>query len=182
MNISETRQLLTMIWSLFPNAPKLSQADKEAMVIVWIDLLYPYKPQDVWLAVKRCVEREPRFVPSAPEIKANVSKTLDWDKHKSAECLALEKKFEELGGELEPNEMLYEKYRLEDMRKYGEEITEEDLAQWNAMLERSQMSKMLRNKYHREAEIKALEAYDREVKEKLIEDGTLQKLPKLCLT
>ena len=74
MNLRETQQLLTMLWSMYPNAPKLTREDKENMAMAWLGLMYEYSLEDVWKAVKMCFEREPRFVPTAPEVLKNCTK------------------------------------------------------------------------------------------------------------
>lgn len=75
MNRQETARLLTIVWSLYPNAPKMTREDKEAMVMAWLALLYEYALNDVWEAVKECMEHEPRFVPTAPEVLTRCRKS-----------------------------------------------------------------------------------------------------------
>ena len=74
MNLRETQQLLTMLWSMYPNAPKLSRDDKEVMATAWLGLLFEYSLEDVWKAVRQCFEHEPRFLPTAPEVLKRCSK------------------------------------------------------------------------------------------------------------
>lgn len=76
MNIDETKALLSMIWSLYPNAPKLSPEDKAITAVSWFNLLYIFTLNDAWEGAKRCFKENPRFVPTAPEILKNTRKTL----------------------------------------------------------------------------------------------------------
>lgn len=81
MTITETRRLLTIIWSLFPNAPRLTQEDKGAMAVAWFSLLYEYSFADVWFATRDCLSRKPNFIPSCPEIAKIVCAHFDVDAH-----------------------------------------------------------------------------------------------------
>jgi hypothetical protein len=89
MNLRETQQLLTMIWSMYPNAPRLSREDKEVMAMAWLGLMYEYSLEDVWKAARQCFEAEPRFIPTAPEVMRRCTKSYKVERYLPPEYAAL---------------------------------------------------------------------------------------------
>lgn len=77
MTLNETKGFLSMLWSLYPNAPKLTAEDKALMAVSWFNLLYEFSLADVWEAAKRCFDIQPRFTPTAPEVRAQCRRTLN---------------------------------------------------------------------------------------------------------
>lgn len=84
MNIAQTRQVLTYIWSTHPNAPKLEGDGKTAIIASYFRVLYKYSIDDVLDAVDR-VCHESAFIPSAYEIEAKCTKHVEIGAYLSSE-------------------------------------------------------------------------------------------------
>lgn len=67
----DAKTLLTWLWGLFPNAPKLSADDRQAMAYSYWELLKEFSADDVMAATRKCLKEKPSFVPTAPEILKN---------------------------------------------------------------------------------------------------------------
>ena len=93
MNINETQTFLTMLWSLFPNAPKCDADSKKAMIAAWFYVLHEYTLNDVWEGSQRVLRDKPSFIPNAFEILASCKKTVNPDAFLDSEYYDLEQKF-----------------------------------------------------------------------------------------
>lgn len=71
MNINETKQALSYIYSTHPHAPKLTHDDKTRMVYAYFRVLYKYDLQDVLNAIDSA-SRESAFCPSAYDIERHM--------------------------------------------------------------------------------------------------------------
>lgn len=91
MNISQTQDLLSWLWSKFPNGKTLSADDKRSTVVAYFDELWQYSLEDVIAAVRKALAAQPHFVPSAPEIAHYCTKTIDVEKYLPREYAQLEK-------------------------------------------------------------------------------------------
>ena len=79
MNISQTQQVLSYIWSTHPSAPKYSDDGKTRIIASYFRVLYKYSIDDVLDAVDRVCHESPTFIPSAYEIEKQCHKTVDVD-------------------------------------------------------------------------------------------------------
>ena len=77
MNIEQTRQVLTYIWSTHPSAPKLEGDGKTATIASYFRILYKYSIEDVLEAVDRVCRESAAFIPSAYEIEAKCTRHVD---------------------------------------------------------------------------------------------------------
>lgn len=93
MNIEETRNFLTMLWSLFPNAPRSSSDEKKATVAAWFYVLHEYSIGDVWIASQKVLYEKPVFIPTAYEILSRCHKTTNPERFLGDEYAELEKRF-----------------------------------------------------------------------------------------
>lgn len=80
MNIQDTAQLLMMLWSAYPNAPRLSAEDQHFMTRTWAMLFAHYPQRDVWYATQWAMRDSPKWLPSAPRIKANLRRMYAWQR------------------------------------------------------------------------------------------------------
>ena len=76
MNLEQTRQILSFIWSANPNAPKMDDVDKQRIAAAYCITLHEYSFHDVMDAVLECGKKS-TFVPSAFEILAHCKKRYD---------------------------------------------------------------------------------------------------------
>ncbi len=93
MNFQETQTFLTMLWSLFPNAPKCDAESKKAMVAAWFYVLHEYALNDAWKAASEALKDKPSFIPTAFEVLAKCKKTLNTDAFLGDEYHKLENVF-----------------------------------------------------------------------------------------
>ncbi len=77
MNIQETRNILAILWSYYPNAPKLDDSAATLMALSWARMFAEFSQLDVMNALQKAVKMSPKFVPTAPEILAHCTKTLE---------------------------------------------------------------------------------------------------------
>ncbi|MBQ9396012.1 MAG: hypothetical protein IJU23_10960 [Proteobacteria bacterium] len=122
MNITQTRQVLSYIWSTHPSAPKYTGEDKVRTVAAYFRVLYQYSVEDVMEAVDRICRESPTFIPSAYEIEKRCTKHINVEAY-------LPREYEVLGDRLEDAEekrlALKDDYqaafcaRTEIMREYG---------------------------------------------------------------
>lgn len=178
MNLRETKQLLTMLWSMYPNAPKLSKEDKEIMAMAWLTCLYEYSLEDVWKAVKKCVEREPRFIPTAPEVQKRTEKDYKVEKYLTQEYEDLNRLIDrsittEIGRERRLREF---KVRIENKK----ELTEEEKEIFEKDKIDSEISKRI-DKLWNEAYEEARIAYEQRERAKLADDGMMTELKRLAI-
>ena len=171
MNTRETQQLLSMIWSMFPNAPKLTKDDKTVMVMSWLSLLHEYSVEDVWKAVKRCIDREPRFVPTAPEVMKNCFKNVDVEHYLPANYEELSETIDRSFSAVASRNYEIKFYRDTDK----DQLTPVQAATLQRLEHEREIERKL-NAMWAEALSKATAAYDRREKEKLRDDGTIQRL------
>lgn len=75
MNIAQTRQIMSYIWSTHPSAPKFSDEDKVRTIASYFRVLYKFSIEDVLDAIDRVCRKSPTFIPSAYEIEAACVKT-----------------------------------------------------------------------------------------------------------
>ena len=174
MNLRETQQLLTMLWSLYPNAPKLSKEDKNVMAMAWLSVLYEYSRDDVWMATKRCIAAEPRFVPTAPEILKRCEKTYHIEQYLPPEYDELSKKVDlSLEAERERRQLI----RIMDQCK---ELDAEDRALYLKMKEEQEIIKRIDHLWKTARET-AENAYAQAERAKLFDDGAATKLKQLSI-
>ncbi len=93
MNIEDTRNFLTMLWSLFPNAPKSSPDEKRATVAAWFCVLHEYTISDAWNAAQEVLREKPTFIPTAFEILNRCRKTVNPEDFVCSEYKDLESKY-----------------------------------------------------------------------------------------
>ncbi len=97
MNIQQTQQVLSYIWSTHPSAPKYSEDGKMRTVAAYFRVLYQYSVDDVMEAVDKVCRESPSFIPSAYEIEKRCSKRINVEAY-------LSKEYEVLGDRLEEAE------------------------------------------------------------------------------
>ena len=85
MNIQQTQQVLSYIWSTHPSAPKYSEDGKVRTVAAYFRVLYQYSVEDVLEAVDRICRESPTFIPSAYEIEAKCTRHVDIEAYLSSE-------------------------------------------------------------------------------------------------
>ena len=85
MNISQTQQVLSYIWSTHPSAPKYSDEGKTRIIASYFRILYKYSIDDVLEAVDRVCRESSTFIPSAYEIEAKCTKHVDIEAYLSSE-------------------------------------------------------------------------------------------------
>lgn len=85
MNIQQTQQVLSYIWSTHPSAPKYSEDGKMRTVAAYFRVLYQYSVEDVLDAVDRVCRESATFIPSAYEIEAKCTKHADIEAYLSSE-------------------------------------------------------------------------------------------------
>ena len=174
MNQKETAQLLSMIWSLYPNAPKITREDKEAMVFSWLCMLHEYSLADVWAGVKECMRKEPRFVPTAPEVMQKCEKSYNVERY-------LPKEYGELIAGIDQG-VTAEANRAQIIRYYkkeGAKSTAEKAAYQRAVDERERIRKA--DAIWAEAYTTARIAYEQAERAKLADDGTAARLKQLAI-
>lgn len=169
MNLVDTQQLLTMLWSLYPNAPKLARDDKIAMSMAWLAVLSDYALEDVWKAAKRCFQKEPRFVPSAPQILSECEKSLPIDQYLATEYNTLS---EEVDASIERE---IERHQAMRLLRAEETLSDAD-AKWLNELEEEERKVKKLNDLWKEAVKSAEYAYDGREKSRMIEDGSINRL------
>lgn len=92
MNISQTQQVLSYIWSTHPSAPKYSDEGKARIIASYFRVLYKFDINDVLEAVDRVCRESATFIPSAYEIEAKCTKHVDIESYLSSEyVLVLER-------------------------------------------------------------------------------------------
>ena len=176
MNLKETQQLLSMIWSMYPNAPKLSREDKEMMAFAWLGLLYEYSLNDVWKGVRKATEQESRFVPTAPEVLKYCQKEYQIERYLPSEYSELRAELEEKLGGRSPAEV----YGLIEMFRKCKPETDEERRLLTDMLDARQILRKL-DEIWDIAYATARNAYASAEKRKLIDDGAIKKLEMLAL-
>lgn len=77
MNIAQTQQVLSYIWSTHPSAPKYSDEGKTRIIASYFRILYRFDINDVLEAVDRVCRESVTFIPSAYEIEAKCTKHVD---------------------------------------------------------------------------------------------------------
>lgn len=77
MNIAQTQQVLSYIWSTHPSAPKYSDEGKTRIIASYFRILFKYDIQDVLAAVDAVCRESATFIPSAYEIEAKCQKHVD---------------------------------------------------------------------------------------------------------
>lgn len=177
MNLRETQQLLTMIWSMYPNAPKLTREDKDVMAVAWLGLMYEYSLEDVWKAVKICIEKEPRFVPTAPEVLRNCTKDYRTERFLPPEYEELCRQVDMTMNGHTKRECLL-RMLMEEQRERG--LDDEQ----KRMLEKIRREKAILREIERmwhEAYSTARIAYEQAERAKLAEDGAAKKLRALAI-
>lgn len=178
MNLRETQQLLTMLWSMYPNAPKLSREDKEVMAVAWLGLMYEFSLEDVWKAVRQCFEHEPRFIPTAPEVLKRCSKDYKIERY-------LPPEYEKLCGKVDlsmraeiDRDNLERSLLLRQKEKGGLDAEDREL------LEDIRRDKAIVKQIDRmwsEASTTARIAYEQAERAKLADDGTEERLKALAM-
>lgn len=95
MNIAQTRQVLTYIWSTHPSAPKLEGDGKTATIASYFRILYKYSIEDVLEAVDHVCRESATFIPSAYEIEAKCTRHVDVEAYLSREYEMISERLEE---------------------------------------------------------------------------------------
>lgn len=149
--------MLSYIYSTHPNAPALTQDDKTRMVAAYFRILSKYTLQDVLSAVDIYCREKHSFIPTPYEIESKVCRTLDVEQY-------LPQKYWDLDKELYQYKAtnLYalqseirSKYRLTQ-----DEIEREKLKAEFEECEKRKVINIKLAEMYREAEIKAIEAYE----------------------
>ena len=174
MNLRETQQLLTMLWSLYPNAPKLSKDDKSVMAMAWLSVLYEYSRDDVWQAAKICIAAEPRFLPTAPEILKRCEKSLSVEHYLPREYVELTSQIDmSIEAERERRQLI----RIMDQCK---DLDAEDKALYAKVKGEQAILKKI-NEMWKTARETAENVYAQAERAKLYEDGTAERLKQLSI-
>lgn len=178
MNLRETQQLLTMLWSMYPNAPNLSKEDKEVMATAWLGIMWEYSLEDVWKAVKQCFEHEPRFVPTAPEVLKRCSKTYNIELYLPPEYETLCRRVDlTMDAEIDRNNQ--ERSLVQRQKEKGG-LTAKELALLEDIRQTKEIVKQL-DRMWSEALSSARIAYEQAERVKLTEDGAARKLRALAI-
>ncbi|MCQ2101453.1 MAG: replicative helicase loader/inhibitor [Fibrobacter sp.] len=176
MNLKETKQLLTMLWSMYPNAPKLSRDDKEVMAMAWVGLMYEFALEDVWKAVKQCFEREPRYIPTAPEVLSKCTKDYKTERFLPKEYEELEETIDRSWAATLNRENIYKQLSQKDV----ESMDEEQKSIYNKVVKERETDRRLDEMWN-EAYNTARVAYEQTERAKLTEDGATQRLKQLAI-
>ena len=99
MNIAQTKQILSYIWSTHPSAPKYSDEGKTRIIASYFRVLYKYSVNDVLAAIDAVCADKPTFIPSAYEIEAKCEKSVYVDAY-------LPRKYHELAKSLHHHEQI----------------------------------------------------------------------------
>ena len=177
MNLIDTRQLLTMLWGLYPNAPKLSSDERDVMAMAWLAILYEYSLEDVWQATKKCVAHEPRFVPTAPEILKHCEKTLHIDRYLPQEYQELCSSVDlSIGAEVERRQFI----RICESFESIDDLDDDDRSAYLQAKKEQEIIKKIDSMW-KESNERALADYNRCERQKLFQDGTDTRLKQLCI-
>lgn len=95
MNIAQTQQVLSYIWSTHPSAPKYSDEGKTRIIASYFRVLYKYAVEDVLEAVDRVCHESPTFIPSAYEIEKRCEKRVDVERYLTDEYHGMAKKIDD---------------------------------------------------------------------------------------
>ena len=95
MNIQQTRQVLSYIWSTHPSAPKFSDDGKTRMIASYFRVLYQYSLEDVMAAVDLACRESPSFIPSAYDIEKKCTKHLDVERYLPSAYEVIRERLEE---------------------------------------------------------------------------------------
>lgn len=123
MNIEQTRQILSYIWSTHPSSPKYTDSDKARTIAAYFRVLYKYAINDVLAAVDAVCLANPTFIPSAYEIEAKCQKTVNVDFY-------LPKRYHELDKEI----YKAEQFRNEKKPEYQKAFDERSRILGNAII------------------------------------------------
>lgn len=175
MNVKETKTILSMVWTMYPNAPKLDANERQGTVLSWFGCLHSFSAADVWNAILQATEEQPRFIPSAPEIKKRCKKTLDnYELFASDEYFEVKDKIKELREFLAKDFVIMNEefpYKFWSLYTKSNAITAEQKAvgqevfwEYRGLLEKLETLKS-------EALQKAEDAYDFGERVKIADDG-----------
>lgn len=176
MNLRETQQLLSMLWSLYPNAPKLSREDKEMMAFAWLGMFYEYSLADVWKAVRKCFEHETRFVPTAPDVLKYCQKEYQIERYLPSEYAELRAELAKKLGGRTSNDV----YNMIELFRRNKPENDEERKLLSDMLDARQILRRLDAVWDQAYEV-AKNAYTRAEQAKLAEDGAIKKLKMLAI-
>lgn len=107
MNLEQTRQLLSFLWSKFPNGRALSVEDKQMTAIAYFDELWEYSLQDAIAAARKALKEQPHFIPSAPEIAHHAVKSLEAHRYYPQELDDVQRRIERLEAEIDAEKSSY---------------------------------------------------------------------------
>lgn len=179
MNISQTQQVLSYIWSTHPSAPKYSDEGKTRIIASYFRILYKYSIDDVLEAVDRVCRESSTFIPSAYEIEAKCTKHVDIEAYLSSEYeLVLERleKAEARRREFEPLYYSAFKQRSELLGNKIYSFMSDDekaalatkvapfeavIAKYSDLLDECQQLKARKEELYNRASWEACDAYDR---------------------
>lgn len=134
MNIQETKKILAILWSYYPNAPKLDPDSMALMSLSWARMFAEFNILDVMNAVQEAVKESLKFVPTAPEILKHCRKTLKTpfsiDEYMAEKFLVTLRGIPESRLETSNNIILNYENAVKKYRKQEADKWEEELKRW----------------------------------------------------
>ena len=168
MTLSQTKTLLSYIWSAIPCAPRMDDTDKRRIAAAYCITLHEYSADDVMAATVECC-RKSAFVPSAFDILNHCHKTLHTEQFYSEEyhsrldeLYALDKRIKE--------KRLDAEYAYKS-RANGQELSAVESAVLDDYFDLLETKKALEREVESletRAHIKAMQAYDNAQKSALL--------------
>lgn len=175
MTLSQTKTLLSYIWSAIPCAPRMDDADKKRIAAAYCITLHEYSADDVMQATVECC-RGTTFVPSAFDILSHCRKTIHFEDYFTDE-------YHDALNELSAiDERLREKRLVAECaikaRANGREITDSDKSTLDDYLDLLATKKALEGNLdvmETRANVAAMLAYDAEQRRQLVEEFGCEK-------
>lgn len=179
MNIAQTQQVLSYIWSTHPSAPKYSDEGKTRIIASYFRILYKYSIDDVLEAVDRVCRESATFIPSAYEIEAKCTKHVDIEAYLSSEYELVLERLEKAEARRREFEPLYDSAFKQRSELLGNKIYsfmsddekaalstkvapfEAVIAKYIDLLDECQQLKARKEELYNRASWEACDAYDR---------------------
>ena len=179
MNIAQTQQVLSYIWSTHPSAPKYSDEGKTRIIASYFRILYKYSIDDVLEAVDRVCRESATFIPSAYEIEAKCTKHVDIEAYLSSEYELVLERLEKAEARRREFEPLYDSAFKQRSELLGNKIYsfmsddekaalatkvapfEAVIAKYSDLLDECQQLKARKEELYNRASWEACDAYDR---------------------
>lgn len=179
MNIAQTQQVLSYIWSTHPSAPKYSDEGKTRIIASYFRILYKYSIDDVLEAVDRVCRESSTFIPSAYEIEAKCTKHVDIEAYLSSEYELVLERLEKAEARRREFEPLYDSAFKQRSELLGNKIYsfmsddekaalatkvapfEAVIAKYSDLLDECQQLKARKEELYNRASWEACDAYDR---------------------